>query len=205
MDVRFYFDPLCPWCWVTSRWLEQEVRPRRELDVDFRSISLKVRNADKDQPAEWKERQHASHRLLRVVEAVRAAGHAAKVGDLYTELGRRIHHDKDLHFDPADALAAVGLDEDLAKAADDPAWDAAVEASTAEAEAAAGDDVGTPIIAIEVYGEWRGYFGPVIPELVRGEDAVRLWDALVVLMRTPGMYELKRTRTQRPVMPELTS
>lgn len=90
-----------------------------------------------------------------------------------------------------EALEEAGVDPTH----DDESFDEAVRASTAEAEQVAGDDVGTPVIAFEVEGEWRGYFGPVIPEVPRGEVALRLWDGLEALIRTPGFYELKRTRT----------
>ena len=204
MKVRFYFDPLCPWCWITSHWLHDEVAPHRDIDVDWRPISLKVRNEGKDLDEAYRAKVDSmmdrSFGLLRIVEAVRAAGRQDQVHDLYVEFGRHFHHDGDgLDFDVPAALEKAGVDVAFAAAFDDEAWDDAVRASTREAEDVAGDDVGTPIIAFEVEAqdgtrEWKGYFGPVIPEVVRGQAALDLWDGLAALIRTDGFYELKRTR-----------
>lgn len=204
MQVRFYFDPLCPWCWITSHWLD-EVVPHRDIEVDWRPISLKVRNEDKDLDPEYAEKavpaMDRSFKLLRVVEALRADGQQDRIRPVYLEFGRHFHHaqegaDDGLGFDVAAALEAAGVDPSWAEAYDDAAHDQAVRASTAEAEAAAGDDVGTPIVAYEVDGQWKGYFGPVIPSVVRGEAAVKLWDGLALLIETDGFFELKRTRSE---------
>ncbi len=199
MQVRFYFDPLCPWCWITSHWLHDEVEPNRDITVDWRPISLKVRNEGKDLDpgyAKFLPVMERSFGLLKVVEALRADGQADRIHDVYMAFGRRFHHEDDgMTFDVARALTDIGIDATFADAMDDPRWDDAVRASTAEAEAVAGDDVGTPIIAYEVQGEWKGYFGPVIPAVPRGDAALRLWDGLSALIETDGFYELKRTRT----------
>src|SRR5690606_25931136 len=148
MQVRCYFDPLCPWCWVTSRWLNDVVAPERDIEIDWRPISLCVRNENNpDMPEEYREPALWTMKLLRVVEAMRAGGDAASVGAFYTELGQRIHRDESRDFDVADALLAAGADTGYAIAFDDDSLDEAVRASTAEAEDVAGDDVGTPIIA----------------------------------------------------------
>lgn len=198
MDVRFYFDPLCPWCWVTSFWLDEVVQ-HRDVDVDWKPISLKVRNEDREldpQYAEkYREPMERSFALLRVVEALRAGGQQDLVRPFYVEVGRHLHHGEDgMTFDVGDALAAAGADRSFVDALDDQEWDAAVRASTEEAEDAAGDDVGTPIISWSVDGEWKGYFGPVIPSLPTTEQALRLWDGFVLLVETPGFFELKRKR-----------
>lgn len=201
MHVRFYFDPICPWCWITSRWLAEEVEPNRDIEIDWRSISLLVRNEDRDMPEEYRAPAEFTFKLLRVAEALRADGRADQVGAYYTEIGTRIHRDQDRDFDVADALAAAGIDTSYASAFDDPALDAAVRAGTKEAEELAGNDVGTPIVAYEVDGIWKGYFGPVIPEVVRGDAALRLWDGLSLLIETDGFYEIKKTRTVGPRIP----
>lgn len=200
MDVRFYFDPLCPWCWVTSFWLD-EVTEHRDVAVDWLSISLKVRNEGKDLDPEYAEKvaepMDRSFRLLRVVEALRDAGEHDVVRPVYREFGRHFHHGDDgegLRFDVRPALEQAGADPSFADAYDDARWDAAVRGSTKEAEEAAGDDVGTPIIAWDVRGRWTGYFGPVIPHLPETEDALQLWDGFVKIVQTPGFFELKRTR-----------
>jgi hypothetical protein len=201
MQVRFYFDPLCPWCWITSHWLHDEVTPHRAIEVDWRPISLKVRNEHKDLDPEYAKHRpgfERSFKLLRIVEALRAADLADTVHDVYVAFGRHFHHgetdDDGMTFDVGKALVEAGVDPAFADAYDDPRWDDAVRASTREAEDIAGDDVGTPVIAIERDGRWTGYFGPVIPTVVRGEDALRLWDGLAALMQTDGFFELKRTR-----------
>lgn len=202
MQVRFYFDPLCPWCWITSHWID-EVAPHRDIDVDWRPISLKVRNEDKELDPEYTEKvqpaMDRSFKLLRIVEALRADGLQDRVRPVYREFGRHFHHGDDdagMTFDVADALEAAGVDPSYADAFDDDSYDQAVRNSTKEAEDVAGDDVGTPIIAYEVDGTWKGYFGPVIPSVVRGEDALQLWDGLAALIETDGFYELKRTRIE---------
>ena len=206
MQVRFYFDPLCPWCWITSRWMEEEVAPARDVEIDWRSISLEVRNEGKDLSEEHRTALHWGFRLLRVAEGLRANGKADQIGAWYTEIGNRIHRDQDRTFDFGDALAAAGLDRADAAYADDAGLDAAVRGGTEEAEALAGEDVGTPIVAYAVDDgrggtEWKGYFGPVIPEVLRGEAALRLWDGMSLLIETDGFYELKKTRSLGPQIP----
>ena len=208
MQVRFYFDPLCPWCWITAHWLHDEVAPHRDLQIDWRPISLLVRNEDQDMDPEYAERflpaMHRSFGLLRVVEALRADGRSDLVHDVYVAFGRHFHHSEDgLDFDIAEALTSAGADPSYASAYDDTSYDTAVRASTREAEEIAGDDVGTPIISFQVDTpsggrEWRGYFGPVIPTVITGDPALRLWDGLALLIQTEGFYELKRTRTVGP-------
>lgn len=204
MNVRFWFDPLCPWCWITSHWVD-EVARHRDIDVDWRSISLRVRNEDRALDPEYARRagpaMERGFALLRIVEALRAAGHADQVRAAYLEFGRHFHHDEDgLTFDVGDALAKAGIDPGFADAYDDESWDEHVRTSTWDAEAIAGDDVGTPIVAFEVDGEWRGYFGPVIPAVPDTAQALRLWDGLEAMVGVDGFYELKRTRTVGPDM-----
>ena len=197
MNVRFYFDPICPWCWITSHWLHDEVVPNRDVTIDWRPISLKVRNEGGDVPEEFVGPMDRSFGLLRIVEALRKDGHTDKIHDVYLAFGKHFHHDDDaMEFDIGDALEAAGVDRKYVDAFEDKTLDDAVRASTQEAEDVAGDDVGTPIIAYEVDGEWKGYFGPVIPRVVRGEAALKLWDGLSALIETDGFYELKRTRNE---------
>ena len=208
MHVRFWFDPLCPWCWITSHWID-EVAPHRDLEVDWRPISLKVRNEGKELDPEYAEKvQPAMDRslgLLRIIERMRLDGAADQVRDVYVEFGRHFHHAEDgLTFDVEDALAKAGVDTAYAAAYDDEELDEAVRRSTREAEEVAGDDVGTPIIAFEVDGEWRGYFGPVIPSVPDREQALQLWDGLAAMVQVEGFYELKRTRTVGPDMESVT-
>ncbi|MEE8599825.1 DsbA family protein [Euzebya tangerina] len=205
MQVRFYFDPLCPWCWVTSFWLDDEVRPHRDIEIDWRPISLKVRNEGKEIDPEYREKvqpaMNRSFALLRIVEALRKDGKTDQIRAVYKEFGTHFHHaDDGLDFDVTEALTAAGVDASYAEYMDDSSLDEAVRASTAEAEDVAGDDVGTPIIAYEVDGEWKGYFGPVIPSVPTGDAALTLWDGLSALIEVDGFYELKRTRNEGPDM-----
>ena len=202
MNVRFWFDPLCPWCWITSHWVD-EVTHHRDVDVDWRSISLMVRNEgrdlDPDYAAKVEQPMLRSFGLLRIVERMRLDGAAHQVRDAYLEFGRHFHHDEDgLTFDIEDALAKAGVDTGFAAAYDDEDLDELVRRSTHEAEQVAGDDVGTPIIAFDVDGEWRGYFGPVIPSVPDVEQSLRLWDGLAAMVQVDDFYELKRTRTIGP-------
>lgn len=198
MNVRFYFDPACPWCWITSFWIADEVAPQRDIDIDWRPISLYVRNEGKLE-GEHADVVERTFKLLRVVEALRADGRAHTVRAVYRSFGEHFHHGDDgMDFDVADALEKVGVDRTYADAYDDGSWDDAIRASTREAEEIAGDDVGTPIISFEVDGKWKGYFGPVLPEVVTGDEALKLWDGLRAMIETEGFYELKRTRDIGP-------
>jgi protein-disulfide isomerase-like protein with CxxC motif len=196
MRVQLWFDPVCPFCWMTSRWLVR-VAPHRDLDVEWLPISLLVKNglAPGDR---FFEECTRSHGMLRVVVALRAAGHADRVGALYTELGRHLHVRED-QPDLAAILAALGLDPEFAAAADDETLDGAIREAMDDGLALVGDDVGTPIIAVErADGTRVGLFGPVITELPDLEASLRLWDGFAAMVATDGFFELKRTRTAAP-------
>jgi hypothetical protein len=141
-----------------------------------------------------------AHKQLRVLEAVRDADGDAALGELYTEYGRRIHHDHDLFFDIGDALEAAGLDRRHASAADDAErWDPIVRADMDEGLALAGDDIGTPLIAFDDSdGKRVAMFGPVISRIPEGDDRLNLWDGFVMLTTMPEFWEAKRTRTEGP-------
>ena len=142
--------------------------------------------------------------MLRVLEAVRAAADGPAAGNdavfaLYWEFGARIHHDRELDFDIADALATVGLDASLAEAADDENWDPVIRTAMDDGLGLVGEDVGTPIIATaNVHGERVGYFGPVVTKIPSTEDSLKMWDALMDMMDVDGFFELKKTRTDAP-------
>jgi len=147
---------------------------------------------------------YKTHRMLRVLEAARRAADTPEAGNhdvfkLYWELGSRIHHDRDLDFEIADALSTVGLDTALAAAADDDSWDVEIRTRMDDGLSLVGDDVGTPIIATDnTTGERAGYFGPVITRIPSSEDSLTMWDALIAMMEIDGFFELKRTRTHSP-------
>jgi hypothetical protein len=197
MHVQFWFDPACPFCWMTSRWLVR-VAAHRDLDIEWLPISLLIKNDTREGEPFFAE-VSASRDMLRVVEAVRAAGHGDRIGELYTELGRLIH----VLAAPVDlptVLEGLGLDRGLARAASDEHHDVAIRAAMDDGLALVGDAVGTPIIAVErADGAGRvGLFGPVITELPDVDAALRLWDGFLAMVATDGFFELKRTRSEAP-------
>jgi len=183
---------------VTARWVVDVVAPERDLDITWQPISLLVKN-EPAKTSEWYEPNRFTHNLLRVMESVRSAYGDEAVFPLYWDFGRRIHHDKDRSFDPSVSLEAVGLDGIHVAAFDNPVWDAEIERRMAVGLDLAGTDIGTPIIAFDDdAGDRVAIFGPVITRVPSKEDSLRLWDAVVTLTTTPGFWELKRTRTERP-------
>lgn len=185
---------------MTARWVVDEVKPNRNLSITWQPISLLLKN-DPDPDSKYYAPVLKTHRMLRVMEAMRAVEGDEPVFDLYWEYGRRIHHDGDRDFDPADALEAVGLDRDHAKAADDESWDAGIRRRMDMGLEMTGDDVGTPIIAMDGPAGADGrqaIFGPVITRVPPTDDALKLWDGMVMMMSVPDFWELKRHRTKPP-------
>lgn len=183
---------------MTARWVVDEVAPARDIRVIWQPISLRLKN-DVHEDNERYPRYHATHRMLRVMESVRAGAGNEAAGELYWEYGRRIHHDRDLDFEIAEALSAAGLDPVHAAAADDESWDEEIRTRMDEGLALCGDDVGTPMLAFDdKYGVKQGYFGPVITRVPPTEDSLAMFDALVTMMDVQGFWELKRSRTERP-------
>jgi hypothetical protein len=190
-SVDFYFDVACPWTWMTSRWMV-DVAPQRDLDVTWRTYSLKIRNEGGDTPPQYAATMAAQFRGLRVIEAARAAYGDDVVGPLYTQIGARIHHDGDRLLEGLDAaVKAAGVDLAVIDAADDERWDAVVRASTDAAVALAGEDVGVPVIYL---AGTPTFSGPIMSPAPHGEDAAKLWDAFVTLKQFDGVYEIKRSR-----------
>ncbi len=183
---------------MTARWVVDDIKPKRDLNIKWRSISL----LEKNQPPEdsdYYEPALKTHKMLRVMESVRAAEGDGPIGDLYWEFGRRIHHDGDRDFAVAAALEAVGLDPSHAKAAEDDSWDSVIKADMDEGLGLTGDDVGTPLLAFDDNnGIRKGIFGPVITRIPKGDDSLALWDAMVTMSSIDGFWELKRTRTEAP-------
>lgn len=196
-SVRFWIDPICPWCWTTSQWIRR-IAADKNLEVTWEPISLLVKNDVKPGDSAY-ERVGWTHGLLRVMESVRAAGHEDKLGELYTEYGRRIHHEGERNWDAAPALEAVGLDTSHATAATDEAWDIPLLERMNEGLALVGDEVGTPIIAFHrPDGREVATFGPVITRVPAHDDALALWDAFVTVTSLDEFWELKRTRNVSP-------
>ncbi len=197
LSVRFWVDPICPWCWTTSQWIRR-IADDKELDITWEPISLLVKN-DTQPDSPFFEAVRWTRGLLRVMESVRAAGGGDRLGDLYTEYGRRIHHQAERNWDPSLALEAVGLDIAHAGAASDDAWDVPLLQRMNEGLALVGKDVGTPIISFQrPDGREVATFGPVITKAPEHADGLALWDAFVTLTSLDTFWELKRTRTVSP-------
>jgi hypothetical protein len=210
-DLNFYFDPVCPFAWMTSKWVRQ-VAAQRDHTVDWRFISLRLLNAHIDYATQFPSDYEAGHgsglRLLRVAARVRAEHGRAAVGPLYEAFGRHIF-EVEQPPDPvlrgtrefvAPILAEVGLPSALAGAVDDESADVQIQAETDEALALTGKDVGTPILHFRP-PEGVSFFGPVISRLPADADAIELWDHVVALAGFPGFAELKRSLRERPQLP----
>ncbi|WP_306326262.1 mycothiol-dependent nitroreductase Rv2466c family protein [Streptomyces venezuelae] len=198
----FYFDPMCPWAWMTSRWM-LEVEQVRPVDVRWKVMSLAVLNENRldELPADYRELLTQAWGPVRVVVAAQQLHGDEVVGKLYTALGTRFHNDGAGATREAivDALAEVGLPADLVEYADKDTYDTELRASHAEGIDKVGQDVGTPVIAVPgPDGDEVAFFGPVVTPTPRGEAAARLWDGTLLVASTPGFYEIKRTRTASP-------
>ena len=194
--VEMWFDPLCPWAWLTSRWL-MEVEQVRDVEVTWSVMSLAVLNSGRELSPDYESMMDRSWGPVRVIVAAARDHGAGVIKPLYDEMGSRIHlgGEQDNLVVIAAALKEVGLPAELLRFATSAEADDAVRASHARAIALVGEEVGTPVIAMG----GSAFFGPVVTPAPRGEAAGRLWDGWVLVAGTPGFFELKRTRTASPI------
>ncbi len=193
--VDFWFDCTCPWAWMTSRWMG-EVEKIRDIEVVWHPMSLAVLNEGRELPEDYAAKMEAAWLPARVVTAALVEHGQDVVKPLYDAIGTRIHpggEKDDLRAVVVAALDEVGLPADLIDAADGR-YDEQLRASHADGISRVGQDVGTPVIALAD----TAFFGPVVTPAPKGEAAGKLWDGVLLVARTPGFYELKRTRDARP-------
>ena len=193
----FWFDPMCPWAWMTSRWMG-EVEQVRPIETRWHVMSLAVLNEGRDLPEQYAALMQRAWGPVRVVVAASRLHGEKYVKPLYDAMGTRIHpggRGEDLDAVIAESLEEVGLPAELAAYATSDEYDAELRASHEEGISKVGTEVGTPVVAFN----GTAFFGPVVTPAPKGEDAGRLWDGCVLVASTPGFYELKRSREQGPV------
>ncbi|MGD8150364.1 disulfide bond formation protein DsbA [Ornithinimicrobium sp. Y1694] len=203
--AEMFFDPACPWAWMTSRWL-MEAAQVRDLEITWSVMSLSVLNEGRDLDPDYARSMERNWHAVRTIIAATQGLPEDEANELrkkmYDAYGQRIHLDgrgtgpgvEDIRRISAEVVDELGLDESLKSAGDDDTHDEALRASHQRAMDLVGDDVGTPVVSVEDVA----FFGPVVTPSPKGEDAGRLWDGCVLVAGTPGFYELKRTRDASP-------
>jgi 2-hydroxychromene-2-carboxylate isomerase len=194
--AHFWFDPICPWAWMSSRWM-LEVAAVRPVDVEWHVMSLAYLNQGRELSDDYADLMRRAWGPVRVVTAAQQLHGDDVVLPLYTALGERIHVQEEKDFSAAieRALADVGLPAELVDAQHSTEWDDALKKSHHEGMDQVGMDVGTPTISVEGVA----FFGPVVSPAPKGEAAGRLWDGVLLVASTDGFFELKRSRTRGPI------
>lgn len=201
MDADFWFDPVCPWTWITARWMA-EVEQVRDVQVRWHPMSLAILNAGREMPADIQEILDASWGPLRVIVAAEQEHGQEAVWPLFSGIAVRIHDggERDLEAVVAAAVADAGLPATLAQAARSSDFDEALRASHHRGLDLVGDEVGSPIIRVPgPESAPVAFFGPVVSPAPKGEQAAVLWDGVLAVAGTPGFFELKRSRTVEPI------
>ncbi|NYD76384.1 mycothiol-dependent nitroreductase Rv2466c family protein [Arthrobacter cupressi] len=193
--VDFWFDPICPFAWVTSRWIG-EVEAVRDIEASWNVMSLSVLNHGRDLPADYRAMMDDSWGPVRVIIAAKELHGSEFIKPLYDAMGEEFHHEgnKDRAAVIEKALAQTGLPADLARFADSDEYDEQLRSSHEAGISLVGQDVGTPVVSVN----GAAFFGPVLTRIPRGEEAGRIWDASVTLAGYPHFFELKRSRTESP-------
>lgn len=194
--VDFWFDPICPWAWITSRWI-LEVERLRPIEVRWHVMSLSVLNEGRDLSERYQELMKTGWGPVRICVAAEKKYGPAALGPLYTEFGVRFHDEKKDRTPEtyAEALTAAGLDGSLVAAATSDEYDETLRASHKDGMDRVGYEVGTPVISVE----GTSFFGPVVSPIPRGEAAAKLWDGVRLVAATDGFFELKRSRYRDPI------
>jgi 2-hydroxychromene-2-carboxylate isomerase len=191
MEATYFFDPACPFTWLTSRWLTA-VAPERDVTIEWRAMSLSILNGD-DAPERYRPMMAASSKALRLVEALRADRRQDTIGTFYAELGARTH---DAHATLSDEIVLAAAEAagvtDAKSVLEDERWDEAVRESHERAIELAGPDIGSPVLHVE--GAERGLHGPIIGDVPELDESLAIWDATVPLLRATTFFEVKRGR-----------